>query len=186
MNTYERRMHDDISTVELLDSYEKSQKDILKLTNVIRLRLFTNKRIDDYELSILIERPSYRTKYIPSNIRMTDIKQIHKQKIIFPETIEPDIGKMQFSNIPKMEMPGYHFLCYIKEPLVKQMKIIMDAEEGVEVEYTFGTPIQLNAQNSKNRTGYGNEYDGGFLVYEGTLYGETSLYVITGFALKNL
>ena len=47
----------------------------------------------------------------------------------------------------------------------------------------FRKPYLLRAQNSKNRTGYGNEYNGYDMVYQGTLYGETTNYAFTGFIL---
>lgn len=47
-------------------------------------------------------------------------------------------------------------------------------------EIIFNLPYLLRAQNSSNRTGYGNIYNGESLVYEGTLYGETTSYVFAG------
>lgn len=44
----------------------------------------------------------------------------------------------------------------------------------------FKTCYLLRAQNSSNRTGYGNIYYGDELVHEGTLYGETTSYVFAG------
>lgn len=46
--------------------------------------------------------------------------------------------------------------------------------------YLFSVPYKLKAQNSRNRSGYGNIYNGDILVYEGTKYGETSSYLIIG------
>ena len=45
---------------------------------------------------------------------------------------------------------------------------------------SFQSPVEFNAQNSSNRSGYGNRYCGEDLVYEGTLYGETTTYVFVG------
>ena len=41
-------------------------------------------------------------------------------------------------------------------------------------------PIMLRAQTSGNRTGYGSIYNGEKLIHEGTLYGETTSYIIKG------
>ena len=50
--------------------------------------------------------------------------------------------------------------------------------------FYFSKPFRLRAQNSANRTGYGTEWDWsygiGTIVYEGTLYGETTDYVFSG------
>ena len=59
-------------------------------------------------------------------------------------------------------------------------------EIGTEREYVFDTPIQLNAQSSSNRVGYGNIYEWDKLIIEGTLYGATSSYFITGFSIEKI
>lgn len=46
--------------------------------------------------------------------------------------------------------------------------------------YFFSEPYHLRAQNSRNRSGYGNIYYGDVLIHEGTKYGETSSYLIVG------
>lgn len=46
--------------------------------------------------------------------------------------------------------------------------------------YFFSKPYQLRAQNSNNKSGYGNIYYGDVLIHEGTKYGETSRYIIVG------
>ena len=50
----------------------------------------------------------------------------------------------------------------------------------------FEKPYLLRAQNSNNRTGYGNEYYGYDLVYQGTLYGETTNYAFVGVILHKI
>ena len=45
-------------------------------------------------------------------------------------------------------------------------------------------PISINAQSSKNRTGYGNNYFYNTLIYEGTKYGETSQFPIVGYKIS--
>ncbi len=51
-------------------------------------------------------------------------------------------------------------------------------------ELMFDIPFLLRAQNSSNRTGYGSEYNGYDLVYQGTLYGETTKYAFVGVSMK--
>ncbi len=50
--------------------------------------------------------------------------------------------------------------------------------------FYFDKPFRLRAQNSGNRSGYGSRWDWsdgvGEMVYEGTLYGETTDYVFAG------
>ena len=52
--------------------------------------------------------------------------------------------------------------------------------ESNDIEVVFPIPVQFNAQNSSNRSGYGNRYCGEELIYEGTLYGETTDYMFVG------
>lgn len=49
-----------------------------------------------------------------------------------------------------------------------------------QADYFFDLPIEFNAQNNLNRCGYGNKYHGEELIYEGTLYGETTTYMFVG------
>lgn len=51
-------------------------------------------------------------------------------------------------------------------------------KNGMEI--LFEEPYLLRAQNSSNRTGYGREYNGSDLVWQGTLYGETTEYAFVG------
>ena len=54
----------------------------------------------------------------------------------------------------------------------------LQLHDGKEI--MFSSPYLLRAQNSSNRTGYGNIYNGESLIYEGTLYGETTSYAFVG------
>ena len=175
------------STVKILDDYENSKEKTLKLDRIVPMFLISNdgNRTDKFRFGLLIEKPKIKKKYINTNIRMTDIKSINKQKTICINSIV-SLNELSFGSVPKMDLPAYHFLYRIKEPLVNKMIEIMDEKEGYKTTYKFETPFQLNAQNTNNRTGYGSEYYGEYCVYEGTLYGETSTYVITGFILTNL
>ena len=49
----------------------------------------------------------------------------------------------------------------------------------------FEKPFHFRAQNSMNRTGYGNIYEGEDLIYEGTLYGETTDYAVVGILVED-
>ena len=52
--------------------------------------------------------------------------------------------------------------------------------------YPLSKPISLGAQINKNLEGFGNEYCGNQLVYEGTKYGETTEFLIVGVCVDNL
>lgn len=73
----------------------------------------------------------------------------------------------------------------LKQYICEQLKrvSIQDYKETGKM-YKFDKPYLLRAQNSRNRTGYGWEWDWSDpydpMVTEGTLYGETTNYVFTG------
>lgn len=48
----------------------------------------------------------------------------------------------------------------------------------------FEKPCILGGQTNRNRIGYGWEYNGSDLVYEGTLYGETTKFLIIGVIIE--
>lgn len=60
----------------------------------------------------------------------------------------------------------------------------LETHESEDDIIIFDMPYWFRAQNSKNRQGYGSEYNGYDLVWQGTLYGETTNYCISGIELK--
>lgn len=69
----------------------------------------------------------------------------------------------------------------LKEYVGEQIRKRLKGKKGTRgMEILFEKPYLLRAQNSGNRTGYGSEYNGYDLVYQGTLYGETTKYAFVG------
>lgn len=81
-------------------------------------------------------------------------------------------GTITMSELKKRE--AYSLFQYIKEEALEQLG--PDFADGY---ICFKKPYMLRAQNSLNRTGYGSIYNGYDLVRQGTLYGETTKYLIT-------
>ena len=90
-------------------------------------------------------------------------------------TFAEHAGKITFTEFKKENKPEFR-------------KYIMDQIEKSNVydigEILFDKPYLLRAQNSNNRTGYGWEWDWSNhyipSITEGTFYGETTNYSITG------
>lgn len=61
---------------------------------------------------------------------------------------------------------------------------ITQIHEGVV--FPFKVPYSFKAQNSTHQTGFGNYYEWGELVYEGTKYGDTSRYYVIGFIVNRI
>lgn len=178
---FECYFFEDSSTVAILDRFEESNEKSMKLKDIVTLASLEPENVRRCNLSLLIRKTKPKDKCYLSNIRMTDIKNICKQKSIFVESLI-DISELSYRNVPKMELPAYHFLYNIKADIIKGMTEIKNSNK--EIKFTFDVPIELNGQNSSNRTGYGSEYCGDFCLYQGTEYGETSSYLIVGFTLK--
>lgn len=119
---------------------------------------------------------------IRTNITMTDFKKIYNsmfnsyEKIVhYKNNIEDD----DRTNIPKLSVPVLDFI----ELFFENFEIHIDSiniSDNDEIIF-FNNPISINAQSSKNTTGYGNEYYYDTLIYEGTKYGETSQFPIVGY-----
>ena len=67
-----------------------------------------------------------------------------------------------------------------KSVFTKYEKIVKNGRNITNQFLPFTKPIMIGAQTSKNRKGYGNQYCGEKLVYEGTKYGETTNFLIVG------
>lgn len=52
--------------------------------------------------------------------------------------------------------------------------------------FQFEVPYSFKAQNWSHQTGFGNYYEWGELVYEGTKYGDTSKHYVIGFVVNNV
>lgn len=89
------------------------------------------------------------------------------------------VGNITFTDFKK----GYtralrdHISAEVTPDVIKQYA-------GTKDIFYFEKPFRLRAQNSGNRSGYGSRWDWSYgvgeMVYEGTLYGETTDYVFAG------
>ena len=92
-------------------------------------------------------------------------------------------GDITFTQFKKGETHG--LVEYIKRQVNKE---IIEKYKASGEMFKFEKPYLFRAQNSGNRTGYGWEWDWTDrydpIVYEGTLYGETTNYIISGVYFK--
>lgn len=148
------------STVKLLDEFESFNEngeksyDILELKDLICIKYRKNL----YWVSILIQRLPSGTEYIDSRLTFTDIKKGILDHLF--------------------DLNGKNINALIHE-IFEGIKFVWNHIEE-DHSYRFPIPVLFHAQNSKNRSGYGNRYCGEELVYEGTPYGETTGYCIVG------
>ena len=117
------------------------------------------------DYSLILCKSWKRIDYISSDITATHLKQEWR---ISPENPPKYfVLRVLWEEIKKIVFTKY-------EAIVKNGKDITNRF------LPFTKPIMIGAQTSKNREGYGNQYCGEELVYEGTKYGETTNFLIVG------
>lgn len=101
----------------------------------------------------------------------------------FSYVVERRNGRECFGDITMTELKKeeyWELLQYAKETIDRHNKRKKTTRFHSGTVIYFKKPYRLRAQTSSNRTGYGNYYEGYDLVIEGTLYGDTTDYVILG------
>lgn len=171
------------STVRIFDNFIASKEEEMELRNVCRFYTFEPSYISCY-LRLYIAAPGYlRKNYVSqSNITMSALKELKRTDINFNSI--KSIETYKYHEVPKIPTTIFHFLLENKQLFVNTMNDMITNNLEISKKILFPTSIELNAQSSANRTGYGNIYYFDELVEEGTLYGETSSFAITGFKLS--
>ncbi len=169
------------STVEILDEYIASKEQYLKILDKFSV---TDINLLQYDIQfVLSNKIPIDQEIIETNITMTEFKKIYNRPLLLPmigeylEFMKKD--NLKRNHIPKISLPVYDFLLMFKRHFEKNKN---NLEFGKLIKFDY--PISINAQSSKNRTGYGNEYFYDQLIYEGTLYGETSEFPIVGYIVN--
>lgn len=168
-NLYEIDIKDVDSTVVVMDRFEGNREPhikykVLLLKHAILLELDHQK----YSVNLYICRdtpedyPTTELKYIPK-ITFTDLKKESKKKIVLHGT-NPD------------QVSVYDVLY----PILKTIKhFSIQHKINVDTEFSIQSPLVFRAQNSDDRTGYGDEWRFGECLSVGTEYGQTTRYYVT-------
>ncbi len=173
----------DISTVNVLDNYIKSKEQYFIISN--GFNIFYNKVIYNIYFIISNKIPIGK-EIVKTNITMTEFKKIYGS---YFNTLEKytdyktNLTNIDRTNIPKLSAPVLDFIELFFNHFENNITKQYNNEEDI---IFFDNPISINAQSSKNRIGYGNEYYGGTLIYEGTKYGETNEFPIIGYQICKL
>ena len=145
-------------TVKIMDEYTMS--DIRFLIIKRHFFLFT----DTVEIaSLVIVKSNIPIVKANDVLTMTNLKAYHGS-LISANSLRNDKGRFRelFTELAKIQMKKHR-----KGELVP-----------------FERPCILGGQTNRNREGYGWEYNGPDLVYEGTLYGETTKFLIIGVIIE--
>lgn len=166
----------DVSTVKILDQYLESKEQYFLIVD--NFNIIFKRKI--YDVNFVISNKIEVGKQIVStNITLTEFKKIYGSRFNYLEDIlnyKERITDINRTRIPKFTVPVMDFIEIFKNHFEENF----DNSKEDEIIF-FDNPISINAQSSKNRTGYGNEYFYDLLVYEGTKYGETSQFPIVGY-----
>lgn len=143
-------------SIALMDEFEEADAFFHKIYETLKLNRVFCVRSEEgalYWITLYIKRMDWDKEYIYSNLTFTSLKRYLLNKSFSEE-----------------DRNSYAII----DEVLDGIKLIEKEEKEI---YHFPKPVKFNAQNSGNRTGYGNEYRGSNLIYKGTLYGETSNYM---------
>ena len=155
------KVRKDTRTVALLDKFESLNENGSKKYKTLLLEdaFYIRHLGHRYKISLYMQRKPLGSSCIKSSLTFSDLKRDLVNCIYSVESNSP---------------------IKIVNEVLKAIAQILNFEEESQVQFFFDLPVEFNAQNSSNRSGYGNRYRGGELVYEGTPYGETTTYMFVG------
>lgn len=159
---YCHNVYSDTKSIEIMDEFEKRDSEGKKLYSMLKLiNVFVIKyRRQNYWISLSVKRMPKNVDFEDSSLTFTKLKkQLAEHVFTIKNKDEFLIVNKVFESIKNAQLPKRSKEC---------------------IEIVFDKPVKFNAQNSSNRSGYGNRYYFGECVYEGTLYGETSDYMFSG------
>lgn len=142
-----------LRSIDLMDSFERCNEQQKPLYNKLLLQDVFTILIDGifYQADILIARKPYEIPWCNMGITFTTLrKQVasHTFTLADLDAIDPVSQALEILRLDK------------------------------QIHDIMLNPVILKAQNSRNRAGYGSSFHGRQLSRPGTLYGETTLYLI--------
>lgn len=161
-----KRVFKDTKTIALLDEFEEIDDARNKIYDTLYIPNMFFIMYDHcmYSIGMYLQRKLKNVTLIDSTLTFTKLKKKMLEKLFFEtERHNNVIINEVFNGINKTNI-----------------------EETDEFYHYFECPILFKAQNSLNKSGYGNRFYNGEMVYEGTLYGETSEYMFIGVHYQKL
>lgn len=173
------------STIKVLDDYIKSKEQYFLITDLVGIKI--NEEV--YKVNFIISNKIEKgKKIVPTNITMTEFKKIYKPDFLNCEKIlnyHNHLTSESRAGIPQYSLSVFDFIGIFYNHFKDNFDIIKKSTDNDII--FFDNPISINAQSSKNRTGFGWiwdwEYGNGSYI-EGTFYGETSQFPIVGYIAK--
>lgn len=157
------------SSIKLMDEFESTIDGVHKYDTLVfgRIMNLMDEEVEgnpEYDISLYVQRCNKDDEILFSDITFTKLKrELYNCPLDTLDEYDGTLGEVLQKNII--------------ESFKKNRDLFKKKKDNI---IFFDTPITFSAQNSSNRTGYGNEYYGDMLVHEGTKYGETTLYTFVG------
>lgn len=160
-NSMHVRLERNSKTTPIMDSFWKSDKTFLVFDRLFWVVVFPQGIL--WRISLVIRKGWAPISIIDDGLTMSDLK-MHAGLGIEPNQYWESgrvcsLAKEVLNAGPKMKEPNQAI--------------------------AFDLPIRLRGQTYANQTGFGSEYNGDELVYQGTLYGETTDFYIIGLIVNN-
>ncbi len=156
-NSMQVLLYKDTRTTPIMSKFYDSDKSFLTIPEFMYPRAFL----------LVIAKYHYGIQYIDSGMTMTDLKQ---------EGCSPE------SRVKKIAMSDQKTrMSALYKELYKVITKPINAGDKIPFEY----PVRLGGQTYNNQTGYGRTYYGYDEYEEGTLYGETTGFVVIGIIGKD-
>lgn len=163
-NTIRVKLLSDTKTTPIMDRFDSSNKTFLIFESIYSVIINSQWK----HLSLVIAKNHKNVLSNNSQLTMTDLKKSAGMFITLNL-------KNRFSKNDRMYS--------LYNELFKIIKNFENSENIPKI-ISFKTPCRIGGQTFKNRSGYGSEYCGEDLVYQGTLYGETTSFLIIGAVLE--
>lgn len=158
-NTMRMRLYADTRTTPIMDSFVSSEKEFLVFENAYTLSE-CGKRV-----SLVIVKSKQKVNCSDNGLTMTDLKK--------------SVGEHVSENSLK----------YLREtvrtyPLFRELVSVDQKAPKTGARVAFKVPCLLGGQTYKDQVGFGSEYCGEELVYQGKNYGETTKFLIIGIIIE--
>lgn len=174
---------------DLEEKAENTKKKIAEIDSEFeRLAAYENSPIENRTLKVYVNDQSKTIKLFDQFDELTPEGYYHYSRMLIRESAYYNgcFFDLIVERLGDRESVGNITMTEFKKDERGNLYKYVDQELKKHGNYTvgdtiyFSKPFLLRAQNSRNRSGYGSMYNGDTLVYEGTLYGETTKYGFVG------
>jgi hypothetical protein len=149
-NTKYITLESNTKTTPIMDEFDRGSDKFLRLRYAVRL--------GPADADLIVTKMDWDIEYMDSNLTMTDLKKNMPLSVYYLSRNPPQ---------------------RLNELLSELRNIGLNKPKSGDI-CSFTRPIRLGGQTYSNQTGFGSRYEGYDCVEEGTLYGDTTGFLIIG------